>query len=164
MIKVLELIDGGFLGGGQTHLLSIANNINRKSYDITICASPKGEFKNVVLKSNHRFIDINLPKMYRKNYLKNLLKITNNNNFDLIHSHGGVAGVYARFLKKRLRSIKVIHTFHGIHYINSKNIFRKFFSKKIEQHLVPYTDKFICVSDNDFQIAIENKITDEKKK
>ena len=163
MIKVLELIDGGFLGGGQTHLLSIANNINRKIYNITICASPEGEFKNVVLNSNHRFIDINLPKIYRSSCLKNLLKITENNNFNLIHSHGGVAGVYARFLKKKLSSIKVIHTFHGIHYINSKNIFRKYFSKKIEQHLVPYTDKFICVSDHDFQTAIENKITDGEK-
>jgi glycosyltransferase involved in cell wall biosynthesis len=163
MIKVLELIDGGFLGGGQTHILSIANNLDRNSYDITICASPAGEFKNIVLSRNYKFINIDLPKLYRRSKLNNLLKIVENNNFDLIHSHGGVAGVYARFLKKDLPLTKVIHTFHGIHYLNSKNIFRKYFSRIIERQLVPYTDKFICVSDHDFQIAVRNNITDKTK-
>ena len=33
MIKVLELIDGGFLGGGQTHILSLVKCIDKNKFD-----------------------------------------------------------------------------------------------------------------------------------
>lgn len=163
MIRVLELVDGGFLGGGQMHILSIANNINRNSFDITISASPNGEFKNLALKQNHKFIGLNLPKIFNSSCLKQLMKIVDDNGIELIHSHGGVAGVYSRILRKKLSRVKVVHTIHGIHYINSKNIFRKFLSKKTEQYLVKYTDRIICVSEADLKIAVENKITDAKR-
>lgn len=161
MKKVLELIDGGFLGGGQTHILSIAKNIDKKLFDVSICASPDGEFKKLALNQNYKFIDLHLPKLYRRATMSELLSIVERNDFDIIHSHGGVAGVYARMLKRKLGRIKVVHTFHGIHYINSKNIFRKNFSRFIEQRLVRFTDKSICVSETDFNLALKNKITDK---
>lgn len=163
MIKVLELVDGGFLGGGQMHILSIANNINKNIFDIVISASPAGEFRKMILRQGHRFVDINLPKIYSGSSLKHLTKIADKNEIDIIHSHGGVAGLYARMLKKERSSIKIVHTFHGFHYLNSKNIFRKFLSGSIEKYLVKYTDRFICVSDADLKIAAANNLTDPKR-
>jgi glycosyltransferase involved in cell wall biosynthesis len=163
MIKVLELIDGGFLGGGQIHILSIAENINKTVFDISIAASPEGEFRNIISKHGYKFFDITLPKIYRSKYLKQLEEIVWKDNIDIIHSHGGVAGMYARFLKKKYQNFKIIHTIHGIHYINSKNPFRNFFTKTIEQYLVPFTDKFICVSDHDFLTADRIGIIDKDK-
>jgi glycosyltransferase involved in cell wall biosynthesis len=160
MVKVLELIDGGFLGGGQTHILSIAGNIDKKKYDLTIAASPEGEFRNVAEEKGFGFEGIKLPKIYRTKYLKQLAELVWENNYDIIHSHGGVAGMYARFLKKKYPNFKIIHTIHGIHYINSGNFLRNFLTKTIEQYLVPFTDKFICVSDHDFKTAWKLKIID----
>lgn len=162
MIKVLELIDGGFIGGGQTHILSLAKCIDKSKFKITIAASGKGEFKDLVVAGGFEFCEIELPKFYRSKHLKKLQKIVQENSIDIIHSHGGVAGMYSRFFAKKYGNAKVIHTIHGIHYLNS-GLFRKFSTLSIEQYLVPYTNRFICVSDSDFEIAKSNKIIDSGK-
>ncbi len=158
MKNVLEIIDGGFIGGGQTHILSLVKNLNKKNFKPVIAASANGEFKNIVKKADFEFVQVELPKIYRSKHLKDLDAIVKSHNIDIIHSHGGVAGMYSRFYKKKFNKVKVIHTIHGIHYIHSPNIFRKIFSQSIEQYLVPFTDWFICVSDSDFETALKNKI------
>ena len=163
MINVLELIDGGFIGGGQTHILSLVKCLDENKFKAVIAASGKGEFRNEVKKNGFEFTQIELPKFYRSKHLKDLDKIVENNSIDIIHSHGGVAGMYARFYKKRYGNVKTIHTIHGIHYLNSGNPVRKYFSLAIEQYLVQFTDKFICVSEADLKTAIENKIADKNK-
>ncbi len=163
MINVLELIDGGFIGGGQTHILSLVKCLDENKFKAVIAASGKGEFRNEVQKNGFEFTQIELPKFYRSKHLKDLDKIVENNSIDIIHSHGGVAGMYARFYKKRYGNVKTIHTIHGIHYLNSGNPVRKYFSLAIEQYLVQFTDKIICVSDADLKTAVENKIADKNK-
>lgn len=163
MIKVLELIDGGFLGGGQTHILSLVKCLDKNIFDATLAASGKGEFKNAVGKNGYKFIEIELPKFYKSKYLNDLDRIVRENAIEIIHSHGGVAGMYARFYKKKFGSVKVIHTIHGIHYINSANYFKKIVSLSVEQYLVSFTDKFICVSKSDYETALKNKIINPGK-
>lgn len=160
MINVLELIDGGFIGGGQIHVISLVKSLNNKQFKPVIAASPDGSFKNLVWEYNFDFADIELPKLYRGRHLKALEAIINEYSIDIIHSHGGVSGMYARFFKKKYDRIKTVHTIHGIHYINSTNVFRKYLSLAIEQFLVPYTDFFICVSEADKKKAAELKIID----
>jgi len=163
MIKVLELIDGGFLGGGQTHILSLVKCLDKNKFDPLIAASGEGEFSKSVLSKGYNFISIELPKIYRSKYLDELHSIIEDNEIDIIHSHGGVAGMYARFYKKKFENIKVIHTIHGIHYINSPGVLKRFISLSVEQYLMPYTDRFICVSDADLETALKNKIIDPEK-
>jgi glycosyltransferase involved in cell wall biosynthesis len=163
MINVLELIDGGFLGGGQTHILSIADNIDSNKFNVFIAGSPDGQFKPEVLRRGFNFSGIYLPKVYRGKHLQALDKIVSENDIHIIHSHGGVAGMYARFFKKRSDKVKVVHTIHGIHYTRTKNVFRKWFSQTIEESLVKFTDKFICVSEEDEIIAEDMTIIDSLK-
>lgn len=162
MIRVLELIDGGFIGGGQTHILSVTKNIDRTKFETLIAASPNGEFKELAEVNGIEFEDLILPKRYHSKCLTELHEIIGLNEIDIIHSHGGVAGMYARFYKKKYPNTKVIHTIHGIHYIHT-NFFRKFFTQSIEQFLAPYADRYICVSDSDFEIAKRLKIIDPGK-
>lgn len=162
MIRVLELIDGGFIGGGQTHILSLAKNLDKTKFEPIITASPKGDFKELCEINGIEFESLFLPKRYHTKCLIELNEIIGLNEIDIIHSHGGVAGMYARFYKKKYPRTKVIHTIHGIHYIHS-NLLRKFLSQSIEQFLMPYADKYICVSDSDFEIAKRLKIIDPGK-
>lgn len=164
MIKVLELIDGGFIGGGQIHILSVCNNINRGLFKVIVCASPDGAFKNYVESSGYEFRDISLPKLFRNKYLNDLKSIVEAEDIDIIHAHGGIAGMYARFYKKKFTdNVIVIHTIHGIHYIHSKNILRKKISLYIEQYLTDYSDAYICVSNDDLKVGTEIKILNPSK-
>jgi glycosyltransferase involved in cell wall biosynthesis len=162
-IKVLQLIDGGFLGGGQTNVLSIAKNLDKNKFSVSIAAMGGGKFEEEVSKNNIPFHSIELPKLLRSKYLKNLEAIYLEEKFDIIHSHGGVAGFYGRILKKHHPEVKSVHTIHGIHYINSGNLIRKSVSKTIEQYLVQFTDRTICETQNDFLVAVKNKIADISK-
>lgn len=160
--KVLQLIDGGFLGGGQTNVLSIAKNLPGTEFSVKIAACGGGKFQNAAEEAGMQFIPIDLPKFLRTKYLKNLQEIYDNEKFDLIHTHGGVAGFYGRILKKHNPALKCVHSIHGIHYINSGNLFRKSISKTIEQYLVQFTNRTICETHGDYLTAVKNKIADRK--
>ncbi len=162
-IKILELIDGGFLGGGQTNVLSIIKNIDKEKFDVSVAARGGGKFETAVKKLGIPFYPVDMPKFLRTKYLKNVQGLYKKEKFDLIHSHGGVAGFYGRLIKKHSPNVKTVHTIHGIHYINIKKFFVRNFSKAIEQYLVQFTDKTICVSRCDFISAVDLKITDEFK-
>lgn len=161
--KILQLIDGGFLGGGQTNVLSIAKNADKSKFDISVAAAGGEKFEDEVQRNSIAFYPIDLPKLLRTKYLKKLEKLFEEQKFDLIHTHGGVAGFYGRILKKHHPEVKCVHTIHGIHYINSGNLLRKSVSKTIEQYLVQYTDRTICETHNDFLTAVKNKIADRTK-
>ena len=161
--KILQLIDGGFLGGGQTNVLSIAQYADKALYDISIAAAGGGKFEEEAKKCNTKFHPLELPKMMRTKYLKPLQELYDVNKYDLIHTHGGVAGFYGRILKKHNPALKCVHTIHGIHYINSGNLLRKKVSRSIEQYLVQFTDRTICETHNDFLTAVKNRIADRTK-
>lgn len=162
-IKILELIDGGFLGGGQTNVLSIINNADKNKFDFHVAARGGGAFEEECQKYNIPFTAVDMPKMLRTKYLKYLQLLYEAENFDLVHTHGGVAGFYGRTLKKHNPALKCVHTIHGIHYTHSENIFKRSISKTIEQYLVQFTDKTICVSQTDLKLAVEYKIADKNK-
>ncbi len=162
-IKVLELIDGGFLGGGQTNVLSIARILDKTVFEVHIAARGGGLFERKVNELGIPFTAIDLPKLLRTKFLKKLEELHNNENFDIIHSHGGVAGFYGRTLKKHVPRLRSVHTIHGLHYLNSGNLLRKGISKTIEQYLVQFTDMTICETGNDFLDAVKNRIADKEK-
>lgn len=162
-IKILELIDGGFLGGGQANVLSIIKNIDKERFDVSVAAQGGGKFETAVKKLGIPFYTVNMPKFLRTKYLKNIQELHFNEKFDLIHSHGGVAGFYGRLMKKHNPQIKSVHTIHGIHYVHVNKFFVRNVSKTIEQYLVQFTDKTICVTRSDFITAAGLKITDEFK-
>jgi len=162
-IKVLEVIHGGYLGGGQAQILSILRNVNRDKFDISIAADGGGKFEEEVNKLGFRFFPVELPRFLRHRYLKSLQRIYDEYRFDIVHSHGGVGGFYGRLLKRHNRDLKCVHTFHAINYLNYENPLVKGVSKSIDQYLVQFTDLAICVSEADYKTAIENRIASPEK-
>ncbi len=162
-IKVLHVIDGGFLGGGQANILSICNCIDKSEFDVAIAAKGGLAFEKEVRNAGIEFFPVELPKMLRIKHLKSLIEIQKREKFDIVHSHGGVGGYYGRSLKKRGPGLKTVHTIHGIHYINRENFFVRNISKTIEQYLVQYTDMTICETQNDLLTALKYKIADSAK-
>lgn len=163
MIKVLQLIDGGFIGGGQTHIISLCRNLDKNNFSPVISADPDGDFSILVKKNRLEFRGIKLPKIFRKKYLNALSGFVREMNPDIIHAHGGVAGMYSRFLKRDNPELKIVYTLHGIHYLMSKNLIRKYTSLAIEQYLVNFCDAYICVSEDDVKTAGKNKIISSDK-
>jgi glycosyltransferase involved in cell wall biosynthesis len=157
-IKILQLVDEGFLGGKQIQALSILKHLDKNIFECSIAGKGGGRFEEEVRKAGHKFYPLELPKILRQKHLKHLLTLHQSENFNIVHSHGGIAGFYGRMLKKRNPKLRSVHSIHGIHYINSENYIIHHASKAIEQYLVQFSDKIICETKNDIDKAIELKI------
>jgi glycosyltransferase involved in cell wall biosynthesis len=162
-IRVLELIDGGYLGGGQTNVLSIIKGLDSDKFDVSVAAEGGGKFEKAVIENRTKFYHLKMPKALRRRHLRHLENLYDIKRFDIVHSHGGVAGFYGRLLKKHHPEVKSVHTIHGIHYINNDSFWIRNISRTIEQYLVQFTDMTICVSLTDLKTATETRIADKTK-
>ena len=162
-IKILQLTESGCFGGNQTKILSLLKNIDREKFQMAVAAKGGHSFEAEVHLHKIPFYNIELPKVLRTRYLNHLQEIHNIEHFDIVHSHGSVAGFYGRTLKKHNPGIKSVHSIHGIHYLNNPNIILRNVSKSVEQYLVQYTDMTVCENQSDYKIGIENRIIDSEK-
>lgn len=158
MIKILELIDTGFIGGGQIHILLLSKYINKNHFEVLIASTPKGPFKTLVEKEGFKFFDVHLRKSFNICALRHLESIVNIEKIEILHSHGTVAGVYAKILKKRNPFLKLIHSIHGYHYLYSSNFLKRNGIRLIERILVDIPDMCVLPTNYDISLGLENKV------
>ncbi len=111
-INVLEVIQQGEIGGGESHLLTLLHNLDREKFYPVVIALSDGEMMG------------RLDKMGIKNYVvksrmpfnvfvwSDIRKILIGNKINIIHTHGAraLSNVYRPAEKL---SIPVVHTVHG---------------------------------------------------
>lgn len=158
MVKVLELIDTGFIGGGQIHILLLSKYIDKSRFEISIASTSKGPFKILVEKEGVNFFDLYLRRIFSIKSLRRLESLVATEKIEILHSHGTVAGMYAKVLKKRNPHIKLIHTVHGYHYLYSPSPFKREIVKLIEHALVNYPDMYVLLTDYEISLGLKNKI------
>ena len=104
-------------------------------YDIDFSRSPFS-FKNI--------------KAYR-----DLKKIIQENDFDIVHCHTPVGGVVARLAAKKSRKngTKVIYTAHGFHFYKGAPLKNWMLFYPVEYLLSKITDILITINKEDYQLA-----------
>ncbi len=85
------------------------------------------------------------------------------NKFDIIHSHSSKAGLLASMAGKFAGVKKVIYTAHGWVFKENLNFFKKLLYTFLEKFGAKFKDKIICVSQNDYNLAIDKKIIKKSK-
>ena len=95
---------------------------------------------------------------YKKNNLralKQLKKIINEEEFDIIHCHTPMGGVITRLASKKARKkkTKVIYTAHGFHFYKNAPLLNFLLFYPVEWYLAKYTDTIITINDEDYQLA-----------
>lgn len=108
-MKVLHIIGGGDVGGAKVHVLSLVKELTA-FIDVTLLSLRPGAFaddaramgiKVEVIKSANVISDINSAVKYVKD-----------NKFDIIHSHGSKANIFA-YAIKRACHVPVVTTMHS---------------------------------------------------
>ncbi|MDG3132075.1 glycosyltransferase family 4 protein [Streptococcus suis] len=85
-----------------------------------------------------------------------LLSLLRENNFELIHAHSPVGGVYGRIAAKLSGVPKVFYTAHGFHFYKGAPIFNWMLFYPLEKLLSRLTDTLITINKEDFEIANKN--------
>src|SRR5699024_8835548 len=90
-----------------------------------------------------------------KNYkdFKEIKKILNNGDYDLIHTHTPVASTVSRLVAKSFPDIRVFYTAHGFHFFKGAPLKNWMIFYPIEKFLSKFTDTLITINQEDYEIA-----------
>lgn len=126
-----------------------------KNYIVDVASNGKSIFKYCDHKYNIPFQRSPFSICNIRAY-KELKKILNDNNYDIIHCHTPVGGVIARLANKHCRyyeTTQMIYTAHGFHFFKGNNPLKNFLFKNIERYGAKYTDILITINKEDYAAA-----------
>lgn len=87
--------------------------------------------------------------------IKQLKKIIDEENFDLIHTHTPMGAVVTRLAARKARKngTRVIYTAHGFHFFKGASIKHWAIFYPVEKFLARYTDTLITINMEDYELA-----------
>ena len=151
-IKLVYIISGLVLGGAQTLLLDIINNINKtKEFDITVINFKRGEFVDVYKRAGINVIDMNFNGLINFRIVPSIKKILKEIKPDIVHTHLHKADFYGRIAAKQAKVPIIISTCHN--YTTS----HKKISKR-RKLLTEYIDDLVSRYSKSYEIAISKKV------
>ena len=173
--KLLFLITQGVVGGAQKNVFDLARSF-KDSYDVSVAIGGEsdsdlfGKLESQKIKTRHlKFLgrDINIFDDFLVFF--EILKLYKKEKPDIIHLHSskvGLIGSIASFFYKLTTNnykLKTVFTAHGWIFkedlprlTRSVAVFTSWLAAKFQ-------DKIICVSEDDFNKALQNKIASPKK-
>ena len=145
MIKVLEVIRQGQIGGGESHLLDLVYFLD-KSRITPICLSfTDGEMIHRLTQMGIACFVINTQKPFDISIQKKIIKLIKEEEIQIIHAHGSRAASNI-LCTARLLHIPFIYTVHGWSFHDDQPFLVKKLRGWSEKLICHYATKVICVS------------------
>ncbi len=162
-ISICEMIDQPTLGGGQAVLFSLADHLNRDLFDTAVASAPGGPLAERAREKGLKHIAVPLDKKIGLRTVGRIASILRENKFDILHTHGGYAGLYGRLAARRAGTPVVVHTLHGIHYLHCRNPVLRQLLISLERFCSRLSDGLILVSYSDLGRALRHRLAAEDK-
>lgn len=138
-------------------------------YEVHVAARNDYENKEECITSYcDKYYDLPFERSpFKKNNIivyKELKKIIDCNEYDIIHCHTPVGGVLSRLaaIKSRKNGTKVIYTAHGFHFFKGSPKINWLVYYPIEKYLSKYTDVLITINEEDFDRTIKGNFRAKK--
>lgn len=144
-IRVLECIRQGQIGGGESHLLSLVENIDRTKFDPVVLSFTDGPMIERLNKLGIETRIIHTVKPFDISKWKRVKKWIRSGKFDLIHAHGTRANSNVLWAARSL-GIPVVYTIHGWSFHDDQNSLVKRIRVLGEKYLTSKSTLNISVS------------------
>lgn len=162
--RVLYLITHGAMGGAQSHLLHLVSQLNR-SFEIHVAMGGRGPLWG---KLTDEGIPLHfIPSLVRDvapvkdlKSLVEIVKLLRQVKPDLITIHSSKAGLLGR-LASHICKVPAIFTAHGWAFTDGVKESKKRIYLMAETIAANWSEKIICVSDHDYQLACRLSTTHE---
>lgn len=128
-----------------------------QGYEVHVAA--KNDFINepCIIPNCNKYYDIKFARFpFSKtniNAYKQLKKLMQENNYDIIHCHTPVAGVLTRLAARSSKNATVIYTAHGFHFFKGAPLVNWLIYYPVERFCAKYTDKLITINKEDYERA-----------
>jgi glycosyltransferase involved in cell wall biosynthesis len=157
-LRVLEMIDKPFLGGGQVHVLALSGALDKALFDVLVAAGPGGPFEAEAIWAGHPFVPVTMGKHFSPKTVRAIAAVLRDRRIDILHTHGGIAGVYGRWAAAKAGTPIVVHTIHGIHYLHYRNPLLRAAFVRQERYFARRSDAVILVSEADEVTARKHRL------
>lgn len=111
-IKVLECIRQGQIGGGESHLLSLVENLDKEKFDPVVLSFTDGPMIERLRQMNLPSHIIPTTKPFDFSKWKEVKELMKQEGIELVHAHGTRANSNVLWAARSL-GIPVIYTIHG---------------------------------------------------
>jgi len=152
VVRVLEVVDKPFLGGGQKTVLLLAAGLDKKKFEVSVCSAGGGPLVRELERRGIEHLPVPLEKRLSLKPVRAVRRLIRDRSFDIVHTHGGVAGLFGRAAARGTQA-GVVHTLHGIHYLHYRSFFLRRAFIVLERWLSRSTDAVVCVSQADLDRA-----------
>ncbi len=160
--RILLVIDEASVGGGQHHVLWLAEGLGRDGFEIAVACEAQGYLVDELRFAGIRHLPVTLRNRPNGGSLFQMIRLIREFDPKIVHTHGGTAGAYGR-IAGHILARKIVHTYHGIHYLHFENQWKKRIYLFLEQFLIRWTDAIICVANSDLQLALDHNLADRDK-
>jgi len=148
--------------GGVQKFVKEQIDISNKDFDIHLCSNQEGWLtENIIGKTKGIFLNKSIERKASVFFLFELVKYINKNKIKLVITNSANAGFYGRIAAK-IAGVNSCYFSHGWSSVYNGGKL-SFLLNFIERLLALISNKVICVSNNDCQIAL-NKIRIPKRK
>jgi glycosyltransferase involved in cell wall biosynthesis len=146
-VRVLECIRQGQIGGGETHLLSLVENIDRTKYEPIVLSFTDGPMVKKLADMNIKTHIIYTERPFDISVWKKVRNLILNEKIELIHCHGTRA-VSNVFRAAKSLNIPLIYSIHGWSFHQDQHPLVKKIRIWGEKFLTSVTSKNIAVSES----------------
>jgi glycosyltransferase involved in cell wall biosynthesis len=156
--KTLLVIDGAFIGGGQKHVLALAARLSRPGLEVAVACEANGYLVDHLRQGGIPHHVVRLSTKPSPRALAETVDAIRASHAELVHTHGGTAGLYGRLAARWVGGVRTVHTYHGIHYLHDQRPAKRLVRRAIDRFLLRWTDEVICVAHNDKELALGEKL------
>ena len=150
MIKVLEVIRQGKIGGGESHLLDLVYFLNKEEIKPICLSFTDGEMINRLTQMGIECHVINTEKPFDISIQKQIIRLIKEEGIELIHAHGSRAASNVIYPVWKL-NLPFIYTVHGWTFHDDQSFPIKKIRSWSEKLICQYANKVICVSQSNME-------------
>jgi glycosyltransferase involved in cell wall biosynthesis len=149
-IRILECIRQGQIGGGESHLLSLAENLDKNIFEPVVLSFTDGPMIERLQNIGITTHIIHTEKAFDFLKWKQVRKLLADEKIDLVHAHGTRANSNIVWPAKQLK-LPVIYSIHGWSFHDDQSYFVKKARAFSEKILTQKSDINISVSESNKQ-------------
>jgi len=171
-IRVLETIRQGLIGGGETHLLSLVENLDKSLFEPIVLSFTEGPMVERLKEMGVETHVIHSERPFDISVWGKVKKFIRSHDIEIVHAHGTRAASNVLNAARSLR-LPILYTVHGWSFHDDQHPIVKSLRKKGEEYLTGRMDLNISVSGSNQQtgknafkgfesVVIANGIDQEK--
>jgi glycosyltransferase involved in cell wall biosynthesis len=157
-VRILEVINEATIGGGQRHVLSLVEGLDKTIFEVSVACTENGPLVEDLRSRGIAVHPVDMRKGVIHPPLFQLSRLLWRNQIEIMHAHGGVAGVWGRLSAALARTPVRFYTLHGIHYRHYSNPVKRGLFIALERCLAQTTDQIICVAESDRQAGLRRRL------